>query len=65
MKQPAITYQETYRRGTMKVAKEFLPELPHLTKGAKVISFELLKAGTLSDGTEFQNVRLIIQPPPK
>lgn len=63
--QPTVKYEETYKRGAMKVAKEFLPTLPHLAKGSKVVSLELLKAGTLSDGTEFQNICVIVQPPPQ
>jgi len=62
--QPKVAYEETYKRGAMVIMKDHLPVCGHLMSGAVVLSAELLKAGTLDDGTEFQNIRLVIQPPP-
>lgn len=58
-----IKYKETYKPGTMRISKEFLPKLPHLVAGSKVIELELRNAGTFDDGTEFQDIRVTIQPP--
>ena len=62
-----ITYQEKYRKGTMSVRLELLPEsFPYMSKGTKIHAMFLISAGrcTLNGKElEFQDVRIYTLPP--
>ena len=63
-KKRKIVYRETYRRGAARLTRDRLPTLRHLPDGCDfdVIETELLCAGSYDDGTEFQELRVIIGP---
>lgn len=55
-----VTYEETYKDAFL--VRDKLPTLNHLAEGPfTVVSTELLKAGNLEDGSEFQVLRVIIK----
>lgn len=62
-----IKYQEKYRKGSMSVRKELLPEaMPYMSKGTKIHAMFIQSAGTCTlDGKEleFQDVRVYSIPP--
>lgn len=56
---PKETYRETYRKGTT-IRQDLLPDrFPFTTKGWRVDSIEMMAAGNLADGREFQEIRII------
>lgn len=59
-KKPKETYRETYKRGAAMIRADLLPErFPFTAKGWTVESIEMIAAGTLEDGREFQEIRVI------
>lgn len=62
MTKPKETYRETYRAGAARIRKELLPErLPYMKPGWVIESMEMRAAGTMSDGREFQDVRIYLR----
>lgn len=61
-----ILYQEKYKKGSMRVRAELLPEtLPYMAKGAKIHAMFIQSAGRCTlDGKqlEFQDVRVYAVP---
>lgn len=53
---PKVIYEEKYKRGAMVIKERSFPELKH-TNGAQVVAAELLSAGRLDNGREFQVIR--------
>lgn len=54
------TYRETYKRGTAKLRRELLPAaFPFTSKGWVIDEIEVMAAGRLADGREFQEIRII------
>ena len=56
-----IVYSEKYKRGAAMIKERSLPVLKH-ANDAEVISAELLEAGKLKDGTEYQILRVELRP---
>lgn len=57
-----IKYAETYKAPGAKIAREYLPILPHITDVAFIVDeLYLLKAGKLDDGREFQDLRVVLR----
>lgn len=64
-KRVKVEYQEVYSEGAMVITNPLkLPDLKHLTRGFHVVLCELLKAGTLEDGREFQEIRVVLEADP-
>lgn len=59
-KQPKITYQEKYDRNAW-LKEDNLPVLNHMMPGFQVKAARLVAAGKLDDGTEFMDLRVIIE----
>lgn len=56
---PKEVYRETYRRGSAVIREDLLPErLPFLEEGWRVDSIEVMAAGVMDDGREFQEIRI-------
>lgn len=52
-------YRETYKKGSMVVRRDLLPErFPYMKKDHHIVGIEVLSAGRMDDGREFQNVRV-------
>lgn len=59
-KRPKQVYREGYKPGAMMVPKHLLPDrLPYMAEGWKVDAMEVMAAGELEDGREFQEIRVI------
>ena len=56
-------YRVGYKRPGAVIRPDFLPQLPHLTDGSRVLEAHVTEAGRYDDGTEFQVIRVVIQPP--
>lgn len=55
---PKETYRETYRKGVT-IRQELLPDrFPFTAEGWVVESIEMMAAGCLNDGREFQEIRI-------
>lgn len=62
MSKPKESYKLTYKPGAATIRKELLPEsLPHLAKGFVIDSIEMRAAGAMSDGREFQDLRVYVR----
>lgn len=62
MAKPKIAYAETYKAPGAKIAREYLPTLPHITSDKFVVDeMYLLKAGKFDDGREFQDLRVVLR----
>lgn len=62
MSKPKETYRETYRAGEARIRESLLPDrLPYMKPGWTIESMELRAAGTMSDGREFQDVRIYLR----
>lgn len=58
-KRPKQLYREGYKPGACMVLKHLLPErLPYMPEDWKVDAIEVLAAGRMDDGREFQEVRV-------
>lgn len=58
-KRPRETYRESYRKGAALVRESLIPErFPFTPAGWRVDAIELMAAGSLDDGREFQEVRI-------
>lgn len=57
-KKPTVVYEEKYV-GLM-VREDKLPTMPHVAD-FDVVSVEVRTAGKMSDGTEFQNLRVVFR----
>lgn len=56
---PKETYRETFHKGTT-IKQDLLPHrFPFTADGWKVDSIEMMAAGSLADGREFQEIRII------
>lgn len=56
------TYHETYRKGEATIRKELLPEtFPFTSVGFVVDSIEMIAAGAMDDGREFQEIRIFVR----
>ena len=61
-KRVKVEYEETYKDDAMVIRDPLrLPELKHLTPGYKVALCQLLKAGRLADGREYQELRVVLE----
>jgi hypothetical protein len=57
-KRPKQVYREGYKPGSMMVSQHLLPErLPYMAEGFKV-AMEVMAAGHMDDGREFQEIRV-------
>lgn len=62
MTKPKETYKATYRAGAARIRKELLPErLPYMNPGWVIDSMEMRASGAMSDGREFQDVRIYLR----
>lgn len=56
------TYKETYKPGVATIRASLLPDrLPYMAPGWKIDAMEMRAAGSLSDGREFQDVRIYLR----
>lgn len=56
---PKEIYRETYERGSAMIRQELLPErFPFTPEGWRIDAIEVMAAGALDDGREFQEVRI-------
>lgn len=54
-------FKETYRKGARRVSAHLLPErLPCMSRGFRVVGMEVRAAGKMSDGREFQDIRVYV-----
>lgn len=61
---PKETYRESYRRGGF-LKQELLPErFPFTPEGFRVDAIEMMAAGALEDGREFQEIRVFVREVP-
>lgn len=60
-KKRRITYEEKYRVGELMVPPNRLPSIPWLPDNYEPISVEVTSAGRYDDGTEFQNLRMVVR----
>lgn len=57
-----VVYEETYKAPGAKLGPKFLPVLPHVTDPVmEVAEAYVLKAGRYSDGSEFQNLHVVLR----
>jgi len=62
-KKPTITFAETYRSPGLKIARDYLPTMPHAT-GHTVAEAWITKAGRATvdgEAMEFQDVRVYLR----
>lgn len=65
-KRPKQVYREGYKPGLMMVSKALLPDrLPYMAEGWTVDAMEVLAAGALDDGREFQEIRVYSREVPR
>jgi hypothetical protein len=60
---PKIIYEESYRQPWPALKDEYLPDLKHLNKGAKVVGAQVMRMGVMErDGrqVEFSDIRVYI-----
>ena len=55
-----ILYSQKYKKPGARIKKQSLPVLNHVTNGFRCIDAYLLEAGKLSDGNEYQIIKVII-----
>lgn len=55
-----IVYQEKYKPGSLRLLKEYLPIMPS-SANHEVIYAEIRATGRFDDGTEFQDLRVILR----
>lgn len=58
-----ITYQEKYKSGALRLLREYLPIMPS-SAGFDVVEAEVRAAGRFDDGTEFQDLRVVLKEKP-
>jgi hypothetical protein len=64
-KRPKQVYREGYKPGSRMVSKHLLPErLPHMQEAFTIDAMEVMAAGLLDDGREFQEVRVYVREAP-
>lgn len=59
-RKPKETYRASYKRGNAMIRADLLPErFPFTAEGWTIESIEMMAAGILEDGREFQEIRII------
>ena len=64
-KKPKEIYRESYAKGAVIIQEALLPErLPYMAEGFRVVSMEIRASGSLDNGQEFQEIRVVTEEVP-